>query len=112
MKGQPEVLVAEHDRILVITINRPESKNAVNAAVSQGLADAMDRLDSDAGLSVAVLTGAGGTFSSGMDLKAFARGENVVVKGRGMRTMYRFPSCPLWANRLRRLQSCFPFSAT
>jgi enoyl-CoA hydratase len=97
MKGQPEVLVAEYDRILVITINRPESKNAVNAAVSQGLADAMDRLDSDPGLSVAVLTGAGGTFSSGMDLKAFARGENVVVKGRGMGFTERPPAKPVIA---------------
>ena len=83
MSEEP-VVVEQRDRILVITINRPEAKNAVNAAVSQGLADAMDRLDDDAGLSVGVLTGAGGTFSAGMDLKAFARGESVIVAGRGM----------------------------
>ena len=41
----------------------------------------MDRLDDDAGLSVGVLTGAGGSFCAGMDLKAFARGENVVMRG-------------------------------
>src|SRR5262245_15538058 len=56
------VLVEQRDRVLVITINRPEAKNAVNAAVSRALADAMDRLDGDAGLSVGVITGAGGSF--------------------------------------------------
>lgn len=81
---EPEVLVEQRDRILIITINRPKAKNAVNAAVSRGLADAMDQLDGDAGLSVAILTGGGGSFCAGMDLKAFARGENVVVEGRGL----------------------------
>lgn len=70
---EPEVLVEQRDRILIITINRPKAKNAVNAAVSRGLADAMDQLDGDAGLSVAILTGGGGSFCAGMDLKAFAR---------------------------------------
>jgi enoyl-CoA hydratase len=91
------VLVEQRDRILLITINRPEAKNAVNAAVSSGLADAMDRLDEDPGLSVGILTGAGGTFSAGMDLKAFARGENVVVEGRGMGFTERPPAKPLIA---------------
>jgi enoyl-CoA hydratase len=91
------VLVEQRDRILIITINRPRAKNAVNAAVSQGLADATDRLDGDAGLSVGILTGAGGSFCAGMDLKAFARGENVVVKGRGMGFTERPPVKPLIA---------------
>lgn len=91
------VLVEQRDRILIITINRPEAKNAVNAAVSRGLADAMDRLDGDIGLSVGVLTGAGGSFCAGMDLKAFARGENVVVEGRGMGFTERPPVKPLIA---------------
>ncbi|HEX4586915.1 MAG TPA: crotonase/enoyl-CoA hydratase family protein [Mycobacterium sp.] len=91
------VLVEQRGRILIVTINRPEAKNAVNAAVSQGLADAMDRLDGDPGLSVGILTGAGGSFSAGMDLKAFARGENVVVKGRGMGFTERPPVKPLIA---------------
>jgi enoyl-CoA hydratase len=91
------VLVEQRDRILTITINRPEAKNAVNAAVSRALADAMDRLDGDAGLSVGVLTGAGGSFCAGMDLKAFARGENVVVEGRGMGFTERPPVKPLIA---------------
>jgi enoyl-CoA hydratase len=93
----PEVLVEQRERILLITINRPQAKNAVNAAVSRGLADAMDRLDEDPGLSVGVLTGAEGSFSAGMDLKAFARGENVVVEGRGMGFTERPPIKPLIA---------------
>ena len=56
-KSENVVLVEQRDRILIITINRPEAKNAVNAAVSRALADAMDRLDGDPGLSVGVLTG-------------------------------------------------------
>jgi enoyl-CoA hydratase len=91
------VLTEQRDRILIITINRPEARNAVNAAVSRGLADAMDRLDGDAGLSVGVLTGAGGSFCAGMDLKAFARGENVVVEGRGIGFTERPPVKPLIA---------------
>lgn len=91
------VLVEQRDRILIITINRPQAKNAVNAAVSRGLADAMDRLDGDPGLSVGILTGAGGSFCAGMDLKAFARGENVVVEGRGMGFNEKPPAKPLIA---------------
>ena len=96
-KSEEVVLVEQRDRILIITINRPQAKNAVNAAVSQGLADAMDRLDGDAGLSVGIVTGAGGSFSAGMDLKAFARGENVIVEGRGMGYTERPPVKPLIA---------------
>jgi enoyl-CoA hydratase len=91
------VLVEQRDRILIMTINRPEAKNAVNAAVSRGLADAVDRLDSDPGLSVGIVTGAGGSFCAGMDLKAFARGENVIVEGRGMGFTERPPVKPLIA---------------
>jgi enoyl-CoA hydratase len=94
---EPEVLVEQRDRILLITINRPKAKNAVNRAVSQGLADAMDRLDGEPGLSVAVLTGAGGSFCAGMDLKAFARGEVPIVEGRGMGFTERPPDKPLIA---------------
>jgi enoyl-CoA hydratase/carnithine racemase len=94
---EEEVLVEQRDRILVITINRPTARNAVNAAVSQGLADAMDRLDEDPGLSVGVLTGAGGSFCAGMDLKAFARGERVDIEGRGLGFTQRPPAKPLIA---------------
>ena len=78
------VLVERRGRILVITINRPQARNAINLEVSQALADAMDELDDRPDLSVAILTGAGGNFCSGMDLKAFAAGERVAVAGRGL----------------------------
>ncbi|KAA5830152.1 crotonase/enoyl-CoA hydratase family protein [Saccharopolyspora hirsuta] len=68
---------------LVITINRPQARNAVDAAVANGIAAAVDELESNPELSVGVLTGAAGTFSAGMDLKAAARGESPVVPGRG-----------------------------
>ncbi|QUH00604.1 crotonase/enoyl-CoA hydratase family protein [Saccharopolyspora erythraea] len=68
---------------LVITINRPKARNAVNAEVAEGIAAAIDELDADPALRVGVLTGAEGTFSAGMDLKAAARGESVSVAGKG-----------------------------
>jgi len=95
--NEPEVLVEQRDRILIITINRPKAKNAVNLAVAKGLAEAVDRLDGDQGLSVGILTGAGGSFCAGMDLKAFARGEVPVVEGRGMGFTERPPVKPLIA---------------
>ena len=69
--------------LLVVTIDRPEARNAVNLAVAEGIAGALDRLDGDAGLRAGVLTGAGGTFCAGMDLKAFVAGERPHVEGRG-----------------------------
>jgi enoyl-CoA hydratase len=90
-----EILRERHGRVLVITINRPESRNAVNFAVSQGLADAIDELDGDTGLSVGIVTGAGGNFCAGMDLKAFAAGEEVAIPGRGIGFTERPPRKPL-----------------
>ena len=78
-----EVLTSEEDGILVVTINRPEAKNAMTKAAAEGIAAAMDRLDSDDNLRVGILTGAGGTFCSGMDLKGFLRGESPRIEGRG-----------------------------
>ncbi|MCU1600834.1 MAG: putative carnitinyl-CoA dehydratase, partial [Frankiales bacterium] len=79
-----EVLVERRGGVQVITINRPEAKNALNAGVAQGVADAVDELDRDDDLRVGVLTGAGGSFSAGMDLKAFLRGETPALPGRGL----------------------------
>jgi enoyl-CoA hydratase len=79
-----EVLTERRDNVLLVTINRPEAKNAVNEAVAQGVAAAMDELDGDDDLRVGVITGAGGTFCAGMDLKAFLAGEVPVVEGRGL----------------------------
>lgn len=69
--------------VLVITLNRPRARNAVDAATARALAAAVDRLEEDDALRVGVLTGAGGTFCAGMDLKAFLRGETPMVEGRG-----------------------------
>ena len=78
-----EVLTEVQSGVLIITINRPEARNAVNRAVAEGIADAMERLDKDTAVNAAILTGAGGTFCSGMDLKAFLKGELPLVKGKG-----------------------------
>ncbi|WP_280295717.1 crotonase/enoyl-CoA hydratase family protein [Nocardia abscessus] len=61
------------DTVLVITINRPAARNSIDSAVATGLLRAVERLDADPALRVGVITGAGGFFSSGMDLKAFER---------------------------------------
>ena len=68
---------------LVIAINRPAQRNAVNQAVSLAIAGALDRLDNDPGLRVGIITGRGGSFCSGMDLKAFLNGERPELQGRG-----------------------------
>ncbi len=83
MSDQAAVLTEHRDRVLVITINRPEQRNAVNAAVANGIASALDELDADSELSVGVVTGAGGFFCAGMDLKAFVTGERPWVGDRG-----------------------------
>jgi enoyl-CoA hydratase len=79
-----EVLVERHGAVQVITINRPDARNALNRAVAVGVRDAVDELDADAELRTGVLTGSGGTFSSGMDLKAFLAGELPSFPGRGL----------------------------
>jgi enoyl-CoA hydratase len=78
------VLVERRDGVQVITINRPDARNALDRAVAERVAAAVDELDASDELRVGVLTGAGGTFSSGMDLKAFLRGESPAIEGRGL----------------------------
>jgi enoyl-CoA hydratase len=78
-----EVLVDVADGIMTVTLNRPEAKNAANKALAEGVAAAMEELDANDDIRVAILTGAGGTFCSGMDLKAFVSGETPTVEGRG-----------------------------
>jgi enoyl-CoA hydratase len=77
------VLLAEHHGVLLVTINRPAQRNAVNRAVSLAIAAALDLLDARDDLRVGVLTGAEGSFCSGMDLKAFVDGERPELEGRG-----------------------------
>jgi enoyl-CoA hydratase len=67
-----EIVTETHGRVQLITMNRPEARNAVNSALGQALVAAIEALDTDDGLTAGVLTGAGGGFSAGMDLKAFA----------------------------------------
>jgi enoyl-CoA hydratase len=77
------VLTERRGNVLLITLNRPEVRNAVNAAVAAGVAGALDELDRDDELSVGVLTGAGGFFCAGMDLGAFVKGESPWFGDRG-----------------------------
>jgi enoyl-CoA hydratase len=93
-----ELLVDEREGVLVLTLNRPAARTAVNLALATALADALEQLDSDPALHVGVLTGAAGTFCAGMDLKAFAKGEVPVVQGRGFAGLVqRPPAKPLLA---------------
>ncbi|MBS44336.1 MAG: enoyl-CoA hydratase [Nocardioides sp.] len=85
------VHVEARDGVLVVTLDRPEARNAVNEDLARRVAAAMDRLDADDDLRVGVVTGAGGTFCAGMDLKAFVRGEVPVVEGRGFAGLVQGP---------------------
>jgi enoyl-CoA hydratase len=87
----PEVLTERRDGVLVITINRPHAKNAITEGVARDIAAAIDELDGSDDLRAAVLTGAGGTFCSGMDLKGFLRGESPVVESRGLAGLTQAP---------------------
>lgn len=78
-----QVLVSVAEGVLEVTINRPEAKNAMTKAAAEAIAAAMDRLDAESELRCAILTGAGGTFCSGMDLKGFLSGELPVAGDRG-----------------------------
>jgi enoyl-CoA hydratase len=92
MNDDSAVLTERRDRVLLITINRPDQRNAVNAAVAAGMAAALDQLDDDAGLSLGVITGAGKGLSSGMDLKAFVTGERPYAGDRGFAGIVQRPA--------------------
>ena len=75
---QPAVLVERRGNVMVITINRPEARNAVNGAVSVGVGDALDEAQHDPEVRAVVITGAGDkSFCAGADLKAISRRENL-----------------------------------
>jgi enoyl-CoA hydratase len=69
--------------VLVVTIDRPETRNAIDTVTAVAIGAAMDRLDDDPALVAGIVTGAGGTFCAGMDLKAFLAGEKPSIPGRG-----------------------------
>ena len=76
--GQPAVLVENRGNVMVITINRPEARNAVNGTVSIGVGDALEEAQRDPEVRAVVITGAGDkSFCAGADLKAIARRENL-----------------------------------
>ena len=77
MSENTAVLTEKRDRVLLITLNRPEAMNSINGDLSHGLMSAIEMLNEDADLTTGVLTGAGRGFCAGMDLKAFARGEDI-----------------------------------
>lgn len=83
MNDQPAVLTERRGNAFIVTLNRPEVRNAVNAALAEGVGRALDELDSDDGLSLGILTGTGGFFSAGMDLGAFVKGESPYYEDRG-----------------------------
>lgn len=83
MTDPAPVLVERRDGIQIITINRPGSRNAVDGATARAIAAAVDELDADQELRVGVLTGAGGTFCAGMDLKAWLNDDKPFIPGRG-----------------------------
>ena len=93
-----EVLLESSDGILTITINRPQARNAVTLAVARAIAAAVDELDDREDLRIGILTGAGGSFCAGMDLKGFLRGERPSIEGRGFGGLtMRPPKKPLIA---------------
>jgi enoyl-CoA hydratase len=82
-QSEPAVLSEQRGEVLLITLNRPQVRNAVNAALAEGVATALDTLDGEQSLSAGVLTGAGGFFCAGMDLGAFVKGESPWFGDRG-----------------------------
>lgn len=83
MSDEQAVLTEHRDGVALITLNRPQARNAVNGALAEGVAAALDELDDTDDLRVGIITGAEGTFCAGMDLKAFVKGERPYVGDRG-----------------------------
>ncbi len=87
----PAVLTDVNDGVAVVTINRPEARNAVNGEVARGIAEAVEQLDASKDVQVLILTGAGGTFSAGMDLKGFLTGDSPAFGDRGFGGLVQRP---------------------
>jgi enoyl-CoA hydratase len=96
--SEDELLVTEDASVIILTMNRPRQRNAMTRTLGEMIAAALDELDQRDDLAAAVLTGAGGTFCSGMDLKGFLAGDLPTVPGRGFGGLTeRPPSKPLVA---------------
>jgi enoyl-CoA hydratase len=90
--AEDEVLVDVVEKTMVVTINRPAQRNAITLSAAQAVASALDRLDSDPALAVGIITGSGGTFCAGMDLKRFRElGERPYVPVRGFAGIVELP---------------------
>ncbi|WP_353233525.1 crotonase/enoyl-CoA hydratase family protein [Diaphorobacter ruginosibacter] len=83
MSDQQPLLVETRGNIQIMTLNRPEARNAVSLEMAQAMAAALDAFDADPALSVGIITGAGGSFCAGMDLKGFLQGKRPTIPGRG-----------------------------
>jgi enoyl-CoA hydratase len=77
------LLLETRGNVMLMTINRPQARNAMDFETATAIAAALDELDARDDLSIAVLTGAGGNFCSGMDLKGFLAGKRPSIPGRG-----------------------------
>ena len=107
--GEQPVVIERRGAVLVIAINRPARRNAVNSAVSRAIAGALDDLDADPALRAAVITGRGGSFCSGMDLKAFLDGDRPELGGRGFAGITESPPAkPLIAALIVATPNPFP----
>ena len=95
--SEDRVLTERRGHVLEITINRPEARNAFDAASALALEAAADRLDAEDDLFVGVITGAGGNFSAGADLKAAARGERAATRRGGFGMFAKPPRKPVIA---------------
>ena len=89
--GEPAALVERRDHIMLITLNRPEVRNAVNAKLARAVGKALDEADADASVRAVIMTGAGDkAFCAGADLKAVARGE---FSAEGFKPHWGFAGC-------------------
>src|SRR4249920_484097 len=70
--GAPHALIERREHVLIVTMNRPEARNALTGPMMALMRQAWDQVDSDPGIRVCVLTGAGGAFCAGADLKAMS----------------------------------------
>lgn len=96
--GAGKLLAERRGGVLVLTLNRPEVRNAIDTETSWAMSHAIDSFEADGSLVAAVLTGAGGTFCAGMDLKAFLAGEKPLAGDRGFAGLVeRPPAKPLIA---------------
>ena len=94
----PAVLLDRHGHVAVVTVNRPHRRNAINRSTAEMLAETFISLDADESVRAIVLTGSGGTFSAGMDLRDFPVQGRPSVPGRGFAGFVQaLPRTPLVA---------------